>query len=59
MDPTTASTGPDCDCTGAPPPVFMLPPPPRPPFLQNDFYCNEDPLPDIEICDALPVSLNL
>lgn len=47
--------GADCDCPG-PPPEFLLPPPPRPPFLQ-DVYCSEDPLPDLETCDALPVSL--
>lgn len=46
--------GADCDCPG-PPPEFLLPPPPRPPFLQ-DVYCSEDPLPDLETCDALPVS---
>lgn len=45
----------DCDCPGPPPPEFLLPPPPRPPFLQ-DMYCSEDPLPDLETCDALPVS---
>ncbi|GLV39715.1 pxb [Carabus blaptoides fortunei] len=43
----------DCDCPG-PPPEFLLPPPPRPPFLQ-DMYCSEDPLPDLETCDALPL----
>lgn len=45
----------DCDCPG-PPPEFMLPPPPRPPFLQpqDPLHCTEDPLP-IETCDALPV----
>lgn len=49
-------TGADCDCPG-PPPEFMLPPPPRPPFLQpqDPLHCTEDPLP-IETCDALPVS---
>lgn len=48
------AAGADCDCPG-PPPEFLLPPPPRPPFLQ-DVYCSEDPIPDIETCDALPVS---
>lgn len=53
MDPSAAG---DCDCPGPPPPEFLLPPPPRPPFLQDHIYCSEDPLPDIETCDALPVS---
>lgn len=44
----------ECDCPG-PPPEFLLPPPPRPPFLQDSIYCTEDSLP-IETCDALPVS---
>lgn len=47
----------DCDdeCSGpGPPPVFRLPPPPRPPFLQVSSHCTDDPLPDIEICDAMP-----
>jgi hypothetical protein len=49
----------ECDeCGGiGPPPKFLIPPPPRPPFLQelsND--CSEDPLPDIEMCDAISVS---
>ena len=28
------------DCDGCPPPFFDLPPPPRPPFLDNPDYCN-------------------
>lgn len=48
----------DCDCLG-PPPEFLLPPPPRPPLLQPEFYCTDDPLPDIEACDAEPVSFVL
>lgn len=45
----------DCDCLG-PPPEFLLPPPPRPPFLQADYYCGDDPIPDLETCDTEPVS---
>lgn len=56
MWPMEAASAADCDCPG-PPPQFLLPPPPRPPFLQDiTQYCSEDPLPDIETCDALPVS---
>lgn len=49
-------TGADCDCPG-PPPEFLLPPPPRPPFLQSadPSFCSEDTI-SIETCDALPVS---
>ncbi|CAH0728588.1 unnamed protein product, partial [Brenthis ino] len=43
----------DCDCLG-PPPEFLLPPPPRPPFLQADYYCGDDPIPDLETCDTEP-----
>ncbi|XP_066998451.2 uncharacterized protein pxb [Anabrus simplex] len=43
----------ECDCPG-PPPEFRLPPPPRPPFLQ-DLDCSESPLPELETCDAVPV----
>ncbi|XP_045460008.1 uncharacterized protein LOC123670557 [Harmonia axyridis] len=48
-------TGADCDCPG-PPPEFLLPPPPRPPFLQSadPSFCSEDTL-SIETCDALPL----
>ncbi|KAJ2953465.1 hypothetical protein O0L34_g1060 [Tuta absoluta] len=45
----------ECDCLG-PPPEFLLPPPPRPPFLQTEYYCGDDPLPDLETCDTEPVS---
>lgn len=45
----------ECDCLG-PPPEFLLPPPPRPPFLQTDYYCGDDPIPDLETCDTEPVS---
>lgn len=46
----------ECDCLG-PPPEFLLPPPPRPPFLQAEYYCGDDPIPDLETCDTEPVSL--
>lgn len=45
----------ECDCLG-PPPEFLLPPPPRPPFLHSDYYCGDDPIPDLETCDSEPVS---
>ncbi|KAL4702754.1 hypothetical protein ACJJTC_002294, partial [Scirpophaga incertulas] len=43
----------ECDCLG-PPPEFLLPPPPRPPFLQAEYYCGDDPIPDLETCDTEP-----
>lgn len=44
------------DCGGpGPPPEFLIPPPPRPPFLHELIKCSEDPLPDIEMCEAIPV----
>lgn len=46
----------ECDCLG-PPPEFLLPPPPRPPFLHSDYYCGDDAIPDLETCDSEPVSL--
>lgn len=46
----------DCDCLG-PPPEFLLPPPPRPPFLQAEYYCADDPIPDLETCNTEPVSI--
>lgn len=45
----------ECDCLG-PPPEFLLPPPPRPPFLQTEYYCGDEPIPDLETCDTEPVS---
>ena len=45
------------ECWGSgPPPEFLIPPPPRPPFLQELTKCTEAPLPDIEMCEAIPVS---
>lgn len=46
----------ECDCLG-PPPEFLLPPPPRPPFLHSEYYCGDDPIPDLETCDSEPVSI--
>lgn len=46
----------ECDCPGPPPPLFQLPPPPRPPFLHELADCSEAPLLDLETCDAMPVS---
>lgn len=46
----------ECECLG-PPPEFLLPPPPRPPFLQAEYYCGDDPISDIETCDTEPVSI--
>ncbi|XP_054263139.1 uncharacterized protein LOC128986677 [Macrosteles quadrilineatus] len=44
----------ECDCPGPPPPVFHLPPPPRPPFLHEVADCTETPM-EIETCDAMTV----
>ncbi|CAF4867507.1 unnamed protein product [Pieris macdunnoughi] len=44
----------ECDCLG-PPPEFLLPPPPRPPFLQAEYYCGDDPIADLETCDTEPL----
>lgn len=52
IDPTDLT---ECDCLG-PPPEFLLPPPPRPPFLHSEYYCGDDPIPDLETCDTEPVS---
>lgn len=53
----------DCDpmvCGGiGPPPEFLIPPPPRPPFLSIDIIkCTEDTisLESIDKCEAIPVS---
>ena len=52
-----------CDGPG-PPPKFHMPPPPRPPFLQDlnaalgtTIECSEDGLFDLDVCAAIPVSL--
>lgn len=49
-----------CDGPG-PPPKFMIPPPPRPPSMHDtnllaNFECNEDPIADVNMCAAFPVS---
>ena len=51
----------DCDeCGPGPPPVFNIPPPPRPEFLQNELgastTCSENSLSDYDMCEAIPVS---
>ncbi|XP_059622111.1 uncharacterized protein LOC132265437 [Phlebotomus argentipes] len=44
------------ECGGpGPPPEFVIPPPPRPPFLHDVASCTEDPLPNIEMCEAIPI----
>ncbi|GBP85634.1 hypothetical protein EVAR_62621_1 [Eumeta japonica] len=46
----------ECECLG-PPPEFLLPPPPRPPFLHVEYNCGDGgPIPDLETCDTEPVS---
>lgn len=51
-----------CDGPG-PPPKFHLPPPPRPPFMQDlnavlgtTIECSEDAVFDMDVCAAFPVS---
>ncbi|CAG5107063.1 Protein of unknown function [Cotesia congregata] len=45
----------DCpECSG-PPPIFRLPPPPRPPFLTETAFCSEAPLAELEDCVAFPM----
>ncbi|XP_057336885.1 uncharacterized protein LOC130675321 isoform X2 [Microplitis mediator] len=45
----------DCpECSG-PPPIFRLPPPPRPPFLTEAAFCSEAPLAELEDCVAIPM----
>lgn len=51
----------ECDeCGPGPPPVFNIPPPPRPEFLQNELgastICSENSLSDYDMCEAIPVS---
>lgn len=47
----------DNDCGPGPPPIFNLPPPPRPDFLHELDKCSENSLSDYEMCEAIPVSL--
>ncbi|XP_063709368.1 putative uncharacterized protein DDB_G0286901 [Culicoides brevitarsis] len=47
----------DCDDCGGPgpPPEFLIPPPPRPPFMHELITCTEDSvMPDVEMCEAIP-----
>lgn len=47
------------ECWGpGPPPVFLIPPPPRPTFLQESTKCIQELPTDAEMCEAMPVSLN-
>jgi hypothetical protein len=50
----------DNECGPGPPPVFNIPPPPRPDFLHNELSaaaaCSENSLSDYEMCEAIPVS---
>lgn len=46
----------DNECDGPGPPIFNLPPPPRPDFLQELDKCSENALSDLEMCEAIPVS---
>lgn len=48
----------ECDNECGPgPPIFNLPPPPRPDFMQELDKCSENSLSDFEMCEAIPVSL--
>lgn len=51
----------DNECgAGPPPPVFNLPPPPRPDFMQELITCSENSPSDYEaMCEAIPVSASL
>ncbi|XP_034949471.1 uncharacterized protein pxb isoform X2 [Chelonus insularis] len=42
------------ECSG-PPPLFRVPPPPRPPFLTEASICSEAPLAELEDCIAMPM----
>lgn len=51
----------ECDeCGPGPPPVFNIPPPPRPDFLRNEVAastgCLDSSLSDYDMCEAIPVS---
>lgn len=48
----------DNDCGPGPPPIFNLPPPPRPDFLSDLDKCSENSLSYLEMCEAIPVSWN-
>ncbi|XP_070500750.1 uncharacterized protein, partial [Chironomus tepperi] len=50
----------ECDeCGPGPPPVFNIPPPPRPDFLQNELgasiTCSENSLSGYDMCEAIPI----
>ena len=48
----------DNECGAGPPPIFNLPPPPRPDFMQELSTCSENSLSDYEMCEAIPVSIS-
>ncbi len=45
------------ECGPGPPPVFLVPPPPRPTFLQESTKCIQELPADADMCDVMPVSL--
>ncbi|KAK0182950.1 hypothetical protein PV327_001030 [Microctonus hyperodae] len=46
----------DCpECSG-PPPMFRLPPPPRPPFLTEGTFCSEALPAEVEDCSTIPLT---
>lgn len=47
----------DNECGAGSPPIFNLPPPPRPDFMQELSTCSENSLSDYEMCEAIPVSI--
>lgn len=47
----------DNECGAGPPPIFNLPPPPRPDFMQELSTCSENSLSDYEMCEAIPVRI--
>lgn len=46
----------DCNCPGPPPPVFKIPPPPRPPFMP-EIDCSDFNTQDFDSCDLMTVSM--
>lgn len=50
----------DNECGVGPPPLFNLPPPPRPDILQDLNTCSEASSSDYEeMCEAIPVSVSI
>jgi hypothetical protein len=50
--------GVDDECGGVGPPIFNIPPPPIPDFLQKELSqtCSDNSQSDYEMCEAIPVS---